>query len=75
MSWTPPDDLVAFMDKARADGKPIVYIGFGSVTVPRPNKVTNAIIKAVLLSQYTHPHFCFDFSDLTIYLLIASHCR
>ncbi|KAF5314999.1 hypothetical protein D9619_007125 [Psilocybe cf. subviscida] len=51
MSWTPPDELTAFMVKARADGKPIVYIGFGSVTVPRPNKVTNAIVKAVLLSD------------------------
>lgn len=26
MEWTPPDSLQAFMDKAVADGKPLVYI-------------------------------------------------
>ncbi|KAL7422545.1 hypothetical protein Q5752_003193 [Cryptotrichosporon argae] len=45
--WTPPDDLVAFMDKAKADGKALVYIGFGSIVVPRPNAMTKSIIKAV----------------------------
>ncbi|ORY35482.1 hypothetical protein BCR39DRAFT_461494 [Naematelia encephala] len=47
MEWTPPQDLVDFMDKARADGKPLVYIGFGSIVVPRPNAMTKSIIKAV----------------------------
>ncbi|KAF7299097.1 Glycosyltransferase family 1 protein [Mycena indigotica] len=49
-NWTPPEDLVHWMDKARSDGKPIVYIGFGSITVPNPNRVTARIVKAVLKS-------------------------
>ncbi|PPQ91672.1 hypothetical protein CVT25_012885 [Psilocybe cyanescens] len=50
IGWTPPQDLLDWMNKARTDGKPIVYIGFGSITVPRPNKVTATIFKAVLKS-------------------------
>ncbi|KAF7314233.1 Glycosyltransferase family 1 protein [Mycena kentingensis (nom. inval.)] len=49
-NWTPPQDLVDWMAKARADEKPIVYIGFGSITVPHPNRVTARIVKAVLKS-------------------------
>ncbi|KAF8964439.1 glycosyltransferase family 1 protein [Flammula alnicola] len=51
LDWVPPPALLEFMAKARADGKPIIYIGFGSITVPHPNKVTAAIVKAVLLSD------------------------
>ena len=40
------------MAKARADGKPIVYIGFGSITVPDPTLVTERIIRGVLKSEY-----------------------
>ena len=40
------------MAKARSDGKPIVYIGFGSITVPHPARVTSRIIKAVLKSMF-----------------------
>jgi sterol 3beta-glucosyltransferase len=39
------------MAKARADGKPIVYIGFGSITVPNPKLVTERIIRGVLKSM------------------------
>ena len=39
------------MAKARSDGKPIVYIGFGSITVPHPARVTGRIINAVLKSM------------------------
>ncbi|KAJ7780616.1 glycosyltransferase family 1 protein [Mycena maculata] len=42
-NWTPPADLVEWMAKARKDGKAIVYIGFGSITVPHPNRVTAKI--------------------------------
>ena len=49
--WTPPNSLVAWMDKARQDGKAIVYIGFGSITVPDPPAITRSIIKAVLKSE------------------------
>ncbi|KAF7365254.1 Glycosyltransferase family 1 protein [Mycena venus] len=48
VNWTPPPDLVEWMAKARKDGKAIVYIGFGSITVPHPNRVTARIVKAVL---------------------------
>lgn len=44
------------MEKARADGKPIVYIGFGSITVPNPNRVTAKIVKAVLQSMFKFIH-------------------
>lgn len=45
--WSPPDDLDEFMQKAKRDGKPLVYIGFGSITVPDPDMVTRNIVKAV----------------------------
>ncbi|TCD70176.1 hypothetical protein EIP91_004646 [Steccherinum ochraceum] len=50
-NWTAPQALVDFMSKARADGKPIVYIGFGSITVPNPRAVTEKIYHAVLKSD------------------------
>lgn len=40
------------MREARRDNKPIVYIGFGSITVPRPNRVTAQIVKAVTRSLF-----------------------
>lgn len=52
LDWEPPESLVAWIEKARADSKPIVYVGFGSITVPDPNRVTSRIIEAVLKSQY-----------------------
>ncbi|KAE9404059.1 UDP-Glycosyltransferase/glycogen phosphorylase [Gymnopus androsaceus JB14] len=51
LNWNPPSTLTAWMEKARVDGKPIVYIGFGSITVPHPNRVTSRIIEAVLKSD------------------------
>jgi sterol 3beta-glucosyltransferase len=50
LGWSPPQTLVDWMAKARADGKPIVYIGFGSITVPNPKLVTERIIRGVLKS-------------------------
>jgi hypothetical protein len=38
------------MVKAKTDKKPIVYIGFGSITVPNPHKVTEIIVASVLKS-------------------------
>ncbi|KAF3764048.1 family 1 glycosyltransferase [Cryphonectria parasitica EP155] len=46
--WTPPADLVAFIDKARKDGKKLVYIGFGSIILDNPAKFTREIIDAVV---------------------------
>ncbi|KAL5482822.1 hypothetical protein ACEPAI_9417 [Sanghuangporus weigelae] len=47
LDWTPPASLLQWMSKAREDGKPIVYIGFGSITVPNPPAMTRSILKAV----------------------------
>ncbi|BEI98763.1 hypothetical protein CcaverHIS631_0310620 [Cutaneotrichosporon cavernicola] len=47
MDWSPPASLDAFMAQARADGKPLVYIGFGSIIVPDPAAVTKSIVKGV----------------------------
>jgi sterol 3beta-glucosyltransferase len=51
MDWEAPQSLLDWMDKARADGKPIVYIGFGSIVVPDPAAMTRAIIKGVEKGQ------------------------
>lgn len=45
--WSPPEDLERFMEQAKTDGKPLVYIGFGSIVVPKPDAVTKTIIEAV----------------------------
>jgi sterol 3beta-glucosyltransferase len=52
LNWTPPPSLLEWMAKAKADEKPIVYIGFGSITVPNPRKVTEIIVAAVMKSMW-----------------------
>ncbi|KAG8929000.1 hypothetical protein FRC02_006128 [Tulasnella sp. 418] len=39
------------MANARKDGKPLVYIGFGSIVVEHPKAMTRSIVKAVLKSD------------------------
>lgn len=46
-NWTPPADLVAFINQARKDGKKVAYIGFGSIIIDNPAKFTLEIIDAV----------------------------
>lgn len=46
--WTPPDDLSDFIAQARADGKKIVYIGFGSIVVSDPAALTKTVVESVL---------------------------
>ncbi|KAI1148161.1 glycosyltransferase family 1 protein [Nemania diffusa] len=46
--WTPPDDLRDFINKARQDGKKLVYVGFGSIIVPDPAKMTQDVIDGVM---------------------------
>ena len=46
--YTPPDDLMAFINDARKDGMKLVYIGFGSVTVNDSKLLTQQIVDAVL---------------------------
>ncbi|KAJ3553296.1 hypothetical protein NM688_g3691 [Phlebia brevispora] len=50
LDWTPPQSLIQFMEKARLDSKPLVYIGFGSITVPDPRSMTEHIVEAVVKS-------------------------
>lgn len=48
VEYTPPKELQDFIDKARADEKKIVYVGFGSIIVNDPAKMTQEVIDAVL---------------------------
>lgn len=62
--WTPPEDLLAFIKKARDDGQKIVYIGFGSVPMRDTKQLTQQIVDAVtkadvrcILSKGWSDHF------------------
>ena len=46
--WTPPEDLIDFIAKARTDEKKIVYIGFGSIVVSDPAALTKTVVDSVL---------------------------
>lgn len=46
--WDPPEDLSAFIARARADGKKLVYIGFGSIVVSDPAALTKTVVDSVL---------------------------
>ena len=48
--WTPPEDLVSFIDSAHALGKKVVYIGFGSIVVSDPEAMTRAVVESIQLS-------------------------
>lgn len=50
-SWTPPNALSKFMEKARADNKKVCYIGFGSITMSDPRGAQRAMYKAVRQSD------------------------
>lgn len=43
ISYTPPDDLAKFL----AEGKPPVYIGFGSMVIPDAEAINKCIVEAV----------------------------
>ncbi|KAM0748381.1 UDP-Glycosyltransferase/glycogen phosphorylase [Meredithblackwellia eburnea MCA 4105] len=45
--WTPQEGLLEFIEKAREDGKPVIYVGFGSIVVPDAQAVTKAVVAAV----------------------------
>lgn len=57
LNWTAPKNLLDFIAKARSDGKALVYIGFGSITVPNPKLVTERLIRAVLKSIFSDSRF------------------
>lgn len=46
--YTPPRELVDFLDKARRDEKKIVYIGFGSMVVDDAAALSRVVVDAVL---------------------------
>ncbi|PYH97028.1 sterol 3-beta-glucosyltransferase [Aspergillus ellipticus CBS 707.79] len=46
-NWTPPAGLVNFIQRAREDGKKIVYIGFGSIVVSDPSALTRTVVESV----------------------------
>jgi hypothetical protein len=48
--WTPPSDLLHFIDSARLTGKKVVYIGFGSIVVPDPKAMSRCVVEAVVQS-------------------------
>ncbi|THH11780.1 hypothetical protein EW145_g439 [Phellinidium pouzarii] len=48
--WSPPNDLVDFIDSAHEAGKKVVYIGFGSIVVSDPDAMTRCVIEAILQS-------------------------
>ncbi|EUC51426.1 glycosyltransferase family 1 protein [Bipolaris oryzae ATCC 44560] len=47
-SYDPPAELLAFMKKARADGKKLVYVGFGSIVIDDPAALTRTVVDSVL---------------------------
>jgi sterol 3beta-glucosyltransferase len=49
--YQPPQELEDFIQKARDDGKKLVYVGFGSIIVSDPAKMTQEVIDAVLKSD------------------------
>ena len=47
-NYEPPLDLLAFIARARTDGKKLVYIGFGSIVVSNSTALTEAVVQSVL---------------------------
>lgn len=47
LKYKPPKNLSDFIELARKDGKPLVYIGFGSIVVSDPYKMSEAVAKGV----------------------------
>ena len=46
--WSPPEALIKFISRARADEKKLVYIGFGSIVVADPAALTQTVVESVL---------------------------
>lgn len=47
-TYEPPKELTNFIKKARADGKKLVYIGFGSIVVSDSAALTKTVVNSVL---------------------------
>ena len=48
--WTPPPELLKFIETAQAANKKIVYIGFGSIVVSDPKAMTRCVVDAIVQS-------------------------
>ena len=48
--WTPPPDLVEFIESAHKAKKKVVYIGFGSIVVSDPKAMTRCVVDAIVQS-------------------------
>ncbi|KAI0095265.1 glycosyltransferase family 1 protein [Irpex rosettiformis] len=48
--WTPPPDLLHFIENTRKAKKKIVYIGFGSIVVSDPKSMTRSVVDAIVQS-------------------------
>ncbi|KDN52001.1 glycosyltransferase family 1 protein [Tilletiaria anomala UBC 951] len=46
--WEAPLELIDFLEKAKADGKKIVYCGFGSIVVDDPAGLSQSLYEAVV---------------------------
>jgi sterol 3beta-glucosyltransferase len=49
--WEPPEGMLDFIERAHADGKKVVYIGFGSIVVSDPDAMTECVVQSVLDSD------------------------
>ena len=63
LNWTPDEALLQFIVRARAEHRPLVYIGFGSITVPHARALTRSVVKAVLKSA------CLLIGDVVFFLI------
>lgn len=45
--WEPPAELLEFLDRAKQNGKKVVFIGFGSIIIPDPVEMTRVVSEAV----------------------------
>lgn len=48
--WNPPQELLKFIETARATNKKLVYIGFGSIVVSDPKSMTKCVVDAITKS-------------------------
>ncbi|RPB15250.1 UDP-Glycosyltransferase/glycogen phosphorylase [Morchella conica CCBAS932] len=46
--YIPPKELTDFITRARKDGKKLVYVGFGSITVADPDAMTRTVVESIL---------------------------
>ncbi|KAL4959948.1 UDP-glucose:sterol glycosyltransferase [Aspergillus stella-maris] len=46
-NYKPPKELSGFIERARQDGKKLVYIGFGSIVVSDPAALTRTVVESV----------------------------